>query len=143
MVTITAARPGAAAVPHTTAVSAIAVLRGEGADAMFPIKVVVPWEHLKGVVSVGLTLRAPAGFQAELVITEPAGALCERMVVIDGALDAQAEPLAAGFEVVVRAGGEAFPCGVKFTNRAGAAGAVVGEADEVLTFQAFSRLYRR
>lgn len=143
MVTITAPRPGTRAVPHTTAVNAIAVLRGESADAMFPIKVVVPWEHLKSLASVRITLRAPAGFRAELVITEPVGTLCEQSVTCDSTLDPRAEPLGAGFEVEVRTAGGTFPCGVKFTNSAGAAAAVVGEARELLAFQAFSRLYRR
>lgn len=143
MVIITAPVSGSKAVPHTTAVSAVAVLRGEGADAMFPIKVVVPWEHLKSVAHVTVRVRAPRGFSGEVMTVEPAIVLCERSIVEDERLDHSAEPLAAGVEVVVRSHGEPFPCGVKFTDGEGAAGAVVGKSGEPLVFRAYSRLYRR
>lgn len=143
MVIITAPVSGSKAVPHTTAVSAVAVLRGKGADAMFPVKVVVPWEHLKSIARVTVKVRAPRGFTAEVVMVEPATVLCERSAAEDGELDALAEPLAAGFEIVVHADGEPFTSGVKFTNGAGTTGAAIGEAGEPLVFKAYSRLYRR
>ena len=143
MVTITAPLRTSKAVPHTTAVSAVAVFRGHDTDAMYPIKVVVPWEHLGRVSHVSLTFGVPRGFEAEVVLVEPSYVLCESRVVEDAALDGSAAPLPAGVEVVVRSDGEPFPCGVKFTNRGGTLGAALGETGETLAFQAFSRLYSR
>ena len=143
MVTIAAPIRETRAVPHTTAVSAVAVLRGQGVDAVYPIKVVVPWEHLDHVSHVSLTFRVPRGFQAEVVLVEPANALCERRVVEDDALDGSSAPLASCVEVVVSSDREPFPCGIKYTDRLGGAGAYLGGAGETLAFQAYSRLYAR
>ncbi len=143
MVTITAPLRASKAVPHTTAVSAVAVFRGHSADAMYPIKVVVPWEHLNHVSAISITFRVPPGFDAEVVLAEPAYVLCEGRVTEDSALDPSAAPLAAGVEVLVNTASAPFPCGVKFTDRAGSMGAVLGEAGETLTFEAYSRLFTR
>jgi hypothetical protein len=143
MVTIAAPLRTSKTVPHTTAVSAVAVFRGQDADAMYPIKVVGPWEHLDRVSHVSLTFRAPRGFAAEVAMVEPAYVLCESRVVDDADLDPSAAPLVAGVEVVVRSEGEPFQCGVKFTDRTGTMGAVLGETGETLAFEAYSGRHAR
>jgi len=110
---------------------------------MYPIRIVVPWEHLGRISHVSLTFRAPCGFEAEVLMVEPAYVLCERRVIEDTALDASAAPLPTAVEVVVSADGEPFPCGVKYTDQLGGAGAFLGETGETLAFEAYSRLYTR
>ena len=143
MVTIAAPVRASKAVPRTTAVSAVAVLRGRSADAMYPIKVVVPWEHLTEISMVSLTLRVPRGFTGEVVIVEPGYVLCETHMVEDASLDETAAPLKATIDVVVEAAVQRFPCGAKFADRSGSFGAVVGTTGETLTLETFSRLYSR
>lgn len=64
-------------------------------------------------------------------------------MVEDAALDRSATPLASSVEVVVASNSEPFPCGVKYTDRLGGAGAHLGESGETLSFEAYSRLYVR
>jgi len=110
---------------------------------MYPIKIVVPWGCLAHVSHVSLTFHVPRGFEAEVVMVEPAYVLCEKRVVEDTALDGSATPLASSVEVIVASNGEPFPCGVKYTDRLGGAGAYLGESGETLAFEAYSRLYAR
>lgn len=143
MVTIAAPLRSSKAVPHTTAVSAVAVLRSEVADAMFPIKVVVPWEHVADVSRVRLTVCIPDGFSGEIVLVEPSYVLAETRLAPASETSTGGPHIRIAIEAEIETSGADFACGAKFPDDSGSLAAVVGITGERLTFEATARLYRR
>lgn len=143
MVTIAAPVGSSSSVPRTTAVSAVAVLRSPDADAMFPLKLVVPWEHVDDVARVRLAVAVPEGFVGEVVLVEPAYVLAETQLLPAPATGVEGAHIRIAIEAEVESAGPEFSCGVKFPDQTGSFGAAVGVTGERLCFEAYSRVYCR
>ena len=104
------------AIPRTAAVNVVAVYRSGVADALFPLKVLVPWEQLDHVLTVELTFFVPADYQAEVVVSEPTYVLCSSRTVREAAPSGGASPLPARVMVSVMNENGAMPFAVKFAN---------------------------